>query len=42
MYGIGAYFALAKPRRAFNPGWQAEASAYDAGEVLLALYDCDC
>ncbi|MGJ0483193.1 MAG: hypothetical protein ACR65R_01495, partial [Methylomicrobium sp.] len=43
MYGIGGYFALAKAIRAFNPGWQAEASAPMTPEkVLLALYECDC
>lgn len=40
MYGIGAYFALAKAILAFNPGWQPEFCAPMTPEkVLLALYD---
>ena len=39
MYGIGAYFALAKAIQAFNPDWQPEFSAPMTPEkVLLALY----
>lgn len=39
MYGIGAYFALAKAIQAFNPDWQPEFRAPMTPEkVLLALY----
>ncbi|MGR9116570.1 MAG: molybdopterin cofactor-binding domain-containing protein, partial [Gammaproteobacteria bacterium] len=39
MYGIGAYFALAKAIQAFNQGWEPEFIAPMTPEkVLLALY----